>query len=197
MSKVAMSRFLFLGIALFALSGCSDDSSSGDDGSGGTGGSSGSGTGGSGGGGGSNLPDPCTLLSYADVESITGRPIASTEANEGSVTGDPSCIWHATDTFSVFQVALWSSVASYDRSAGMSDALPVPGIGDDAHLASSSRVYVKLGAMAFFTQSMYPVADGQISTEIQAATTGTDLTADDIAEYEAAFRGAKLVEPKL
>jgi len=178
---------------LCALSGCSDDSSSSDDGSGG---SSGSGTGGSGGGG-SNLPDPCTLLSYDDIETITGRPIASTEFNEGALTGDPSCIWHATDTFSVFQVALWSSDDSYDRSAAMSDALPIPGVGDDAHLASSSRVYVKLGTMAFFTQSMYPVADGQISSEIQTATTGTDLSEDEIGEYEAAFRGAKLVEPKL
>jgi hypothetical protein len=189
-----MLKVLLLGIALCALSGCSDDSSSGDDGSGGSGGS---GTGGNGGGGGSQLPDPCTLLSHDDVEIITGRPIASTEFNEGAVTGDPSCIWHATDTFSVFQVALWSSVDNYDRSAGMPDALPVPGLGDDAHLASSSRVYVKLGTMAFFTQSMYPVADGQISTEIQAATTGTDLTEDELAEYEAAFRGAQLVEPKL
>jgi hypothetical protein len=188
MSKASSLEWSLV-VTFLALSGCGGSSS--DNGTGGTGGSGGSG---GSGGTGMNLPDPCTLVTFAELEPIAGIGLVRTE-RIGGLTGDPGCMWYDADDFAVFQVALWNEFVQYDASAMDDDSSPIVGVGEEAHLGTNYTVHVKLPTSAFFAQSLYPVADGQISAEVRASAKGTMM--NELEEYEASYRLAKLVEPRL
>jgi hypothetical protein len=190
MSKTSR-RGWFVAVAVLSLSGCSGSSSNeGAGGSGGGGGTSGTG----GGGGNTSLPDPCTLVTSAQLGAIVDIELVRTERITG-LTGDPSCTWYDADDNAVFQVALWDDLVQYDFSAMQDASSSVTGVGEEAHLGSGYTVHVKLTTNAFFTQALNPVADGQISTEVRASAKGTMMS--ELGEYEAAYRVAKLVEGRL
>jgi hypothetical protein len=141
-----------------------------------------------------NLPDPCTLLTSAELGAIVNVQLVRTERSSG-LTGDPDCMWYDADDRAVFQVSLWDDHEQYDFSAMSPSSSPLSGVGQEAHLGSLNVVHVKLATEAFFTQAMVPAADGQISPEVEAAA--TDAMMNALGAYEAAFRVAKLVEDRL
>jgi hypothetical protein len=191
--SIASGHGWFVAATFLALSGCA--SSSSDGASGGSSGTGGSGSGGTGGMGAmTNRPDPCTLVTSAELGALVDIPLTRTERIAG-LGGDPSCTWYDADDFAVFQVGLWDDHVQYEFSAMGEDSSPLAGVGQEAHLGSGYSVQVKLATEAFFTQSLMPVADGQISSEVRAAAMGSMTS--ELGEYEAAFRAAKLVEDRL
>jgi len=168
------------------LSACSGESSPNDEGSGASGGSGGSGGGSTAG----ELPDPCTLATAAELGPIVGVTLVRTELIRG-LTGVPSCTWFDADDNGVFQLSLWADSIPYDFSKQDPDSVPLSGIGVEAHLGNLYTVHVLTETGAFFTQGLDPVADGQVSPEIQAAI--SPAMVPDLLQYEAAFRFAKLV----
>jgi hypothetical protein len=171
---------LALGLAFSTtLGGCSGDSSD-DEGSGGTGGSAATG-----------LPNPCTLATPAELGAIVDVTIVRSEQIRG-LTGDPGCTWYDASSNAVFQLSLWNGRVQYDYSKDDDDSMPLSGIGAEAYLGVGYTVHVLTDTGdAFFAQSLYPVKDGNVSPEIQAAVS-SDMTSMRL-EYEAALRLAKLV----
>lgn len=79
-----------------------------------------------------DIPDVCTLLSDAEVESLTGRSITQID-KDGGQPGDISryCQWQ----LSAGQLAVFLSRTTAEEFARKNtDADPVPGVGQDAYL---------------------------------------------------------------
>lgn len=176
-------------LALLALlSACSSESSPGGEGSGASGGSGGAG--GSGSTGATDLPAPCTLATPAELGAIVDVTLTRFGEIRG-LTGDPSCTWYDADDNGVFQLSLWDDSIQYDYSKQDDASVPLSGIGVEAHLGFLYTVHVLTETGAFFAQGLEPVADGQVSPEIQSAIS-TEMM-PQLLQYEAAFRLAQLV----
>lgn len=177
-----------LALTLLALlSACSGESSPNNEGSGASGGSGGAGGGSS---TTSDLPDPCTLATPAELGPIVGVTLVREGLIRG-LTGAPNCTWYDADDNGVFQLAIWEDSIPYDFSKEDADSVPLSGIGVEAHLGNLYTVHVLTETGAFFTQALDPVADGQLSPEIQSAISPAMMP--DLLQYEAAFRFAQLV----
>jgi hypothetical protein len=145
---------------------------------------------------GGKLPDPCGLLSMDEIKAVVGKAPAATETSDaGDSLGGPTCTWNDSDGYSVFVLTVLSSPDAFERST-VSISKPVKGVGQDAHLNRLAGLYVKTATHTFYTQSQLPVADGQVSADIQAATKAAGTNEKPPVD-EASFRLAKLVATRL
>jgi hypothetical protein len=172
---------------LSTLGACSGESTPGGEASGGSGGS-----GGGGGSGATGLPNPCTLVTNAELGPIVDKTLTRSEEERSLSGGDPGCTWYDAENYPVFQLALWDDTAPYESTKEDDRSVPLSGIGAEAFLAYGNTVHVmtKKGG-TFFAQALYPAADGKVSSEIQSAVSSDMMP--KVLEYEAAFRLAKLV----
>ena len=79
-----------------------------------------------------DIPDVCTLLSDAEVESLTGRDIVQID-KDGAQPGDISryCQWQV---YGGQLVVFLSRTTAEEFARKNTDAEPVPGVGQDAYL---------------------------------------------------------------
>lgn len=104
---------------------------------------------------GANAPDPCSLLTVAEVSAAVG---AQVEAGKKSSSGPPiageSCIWStATVPLRTFQVALTDGgditvdgldpAGLYEQSVKQFEVTDTPGIGDRAAFGASQAFVLK------------------------------------------------------
>src|SRR5262245_60083426 len=138
-------------------------------------------------------PDPCTILSATEINAILVKPVIK---SKGFVTGgDPACMWYDAENLDTVQIILYRKGDLYDISKSMAGSTPLAGVGTEAHISKFAVVQVKTARRSFFVQSSVGVKDGQIGAEVRAAV--KKATADDLSQYEAGFRLAKLIVSKL
>ncbi|MEV4702379.1 DUF3558 family protein [Actinoplanes sp. NPDC049316] len=92
-----------------------------------------------------DIPDPCTLLSDAEVESLTGRGITRTD-EDGAKPGDTTrfCQWQQPGG----QLAVFlSRTTESDFTVTIDGATPVDGVGEDA-FALAGHLYVLYGTVS-------------------------------------------------
>ena len=90
-----------------------------------------------------NIPDPCTLLSDAEVSELTGRDVTQVD-RDGADANAPTryCQWQQSSG----QLAVFiSRTKSDDFKVAQADAPSMPGIGDDAYWRDG-HLYVLVGA---------------------------------------------------
>src|SRR3954464_12554638 len=143
-----------------------------------------------------SLPDPCGLLSTAEIKNVVGKTPAATEtSNAGDSLSGPTCTWNDADGYSVVVLTVMSQPDAFKRST-VSSSTPVTGVGQDAHFGRLAALYVKTAAHAFWIQSRLPVADGRVGTEVRTAMASAGSSAKKDVD-EASFRLAKLVTTRL
>lgn len=80
---------------------------------------------------GANIPDPCTLLSDAEVTDLTGRDITQVD-KDGADASAPTryCQWQQSSG----QLAVFLARSNSDEfKVAQADSPSIPGIGDDAY----------------------------------------------------------------
>lgn len=95
-------------------------------------------------GDGGNIPDPCTLLTKADVTSLTGRNVTRID-KDGASDGDVSrfCQWQQSSG----QLAIFLTRTTADEfKVTVAEAKHVDGLGDDAYTANG-HLYVLDGTV--------------------------------------------------
>lgn len=94
-------------------------------------------------GAGAIFPDPCTLLSDAEVTQLTGRDITQIDEDGADATASTRyCQWQQSSG----QLAvLLSRTTSDDFKVAQADSPPIPGIGDGAY-SRDGHLYVLVGA---------------------------------------------------
>ena len=92
---------------------------------------------------GGNIPDPCTLLSDAEVTQLTGRDITQIDKDGADATASTRyCQWQQSSG----QLAVFlSRTTSDDFKVAQADSPSIPGIGDDAY-SRDGHLYVLVGA---------------------------------------------------
>jgi hypothetical protein len=93
---------------------------------------------------GGDLPDPCTLLTRADVEDLTGREVTQID-EDGGAGGDVTrhCQWQQSGG----QLAVFlTRTTPEDFDVTIAEAEWVDGVGQDAH-AHSGHLYVLHGTV--------------------------------------------------
>ena len=81
-------------------------------------------------GGAGNIPDPCTLLSDAEVAQLTGRDITQIDKDGADATASTRyCQWQQ---FSGQLAVFLSRTTGDDFKVAQADSPSLPGIGDDA-----------------------------------------------------------------
>ena len=95
--------------------------------------------------GGGNIPDPCTLLSDAEVNELTGRDITQTDRDGADTSASTRyCQWQQSSG----QLAVFiSRTTGADFTAARADSPSVPGLGDDAY-SRDGHLYVLDGMVA-------------------------------------------------
>jgi hypothetical protein len=91
---------------------------------------------------GANFPDPCTLLSDAEVTGLTGRDITQID-KDGADASAPTryCQWQQSSG----QLAVFVARSNAEEfKTAQADAPSIPGIGDDAYWRDS-HLYVLVG----------------------------------------------------
>jgi hypothetical protein len=140
---------------------------------------------------GGSAPDPCTLVTIAEIQPIVERTLTIAEPVPSG--DDRVCDWQDANTFTLLTVMAFASVARFD---GAKDATKtIAGLGDDAFIGLNSAVYVKLKQKAFFAQALVQVKDGVVGPEVRAAAGNVDAT--ELGKDEASYRLAKIVASKL
>jgi hypothetical protein len=93
---------------------------------------------------GGNIPDPCTLLSDAEVTQLTGRDITQIDKDGADATASTRyCQWQQSSG----QLAVFiSRTTSDDFKVAQADSPSIPGIGDDAY-SRDGHLYVLVGAI--------------------------------------------------
>lgn len=94
---------------------------------------------------GSGLPDPCTLLSRAEVTDLTGRPITEVDPDDAK-PGDGAryCQWQQDGG----QLALFLARTTPDEfTAGISEAQPVDGVDGHDAFSLAGHLYVLDGGI--------------------------------------------------
>lgn len=102
--------------------------------------------------GGESLPDPCTLVTAAEVETAIGAPVGEgiSELVSNPTTGEGrSCRIQATAGRAEAMVEVWPSPAGYESYKEFMDGFggvqDVPGVGDDAFTVGRTEVQVLKG----------------------------------------------------
>lgn len=93
-------------------------------------------------GAGGNFPDPCTLLSDAEVTQLTGRDITQIDKDGADATAPTRyCQWQQSSG----QLAVFlSHTTSGDFKVAQADAPSIPGVGEDAY-SKDGHLYVLVG----------------------------------------------------
>ncbi len=93
---------------------------------------------------GGNIPDPCTLLSDAEVTQLTGRDITQVDKDGADATASTRyCQWQQSSG----QLAVFlSRTTSDDFNVARADSPSIPGIGQDAY-SRDGHLYVLVGAI--------------------------------------------------
>ena len=91
---------------------------------------------------GGNFPDPCTLLSDADVTQLTGRDITQVDKDGADPTASTRyCQWQqSTGQLAVFL----SHTTSNDFQVAQADSPTIAGVGDGAY-SRDGHLYVLVG----------------------------------------------------
>ncbi|MEV4636885.1 DUF3558 family protein [Actinoplanes sp. NPDC049548] len=92
-----------------------------------------------------DIPDPCTLLSKAEVKNLTGRGITQMD-EDGATAGDVSrfCQWQQPDG----QLAVFlARTTESDFQVKIAEAEPVDGVGEDA-FSLAGHLYVLYGTVS-------------------------------------------------
>jgi hypothetical protein len=91
---------------------------------------------------GGNIPDPCTLLSDAEVTTLTGRDITQVDKDGADATASTRyCQWQQSSG----QLAVFISRSNGDDfKVAQADSPSIPGIGDDAY-SRDGHLYVLVG----------------------------------------------------
>jgi len=91
---------------------------------------------------GGNIPDPCTLLSDAEVTGLTGRDITQIDNDGGQATAATRyCQWQQSSG----QLAVFIARSNSDEfTVAQADSPSIPGIGDDAYWRDG-HLYVLVG----------------------------------------------------
>jgi hypothetical protein len=91
---------------------------------------------------GANIPDPCTLLSDAEVTDLTGRDITQIDKDGGDASAPTRyCQWQQSSG----QLAVFLARSNSDEfKVAQADAPSIPGIGDDAYWRDG-HLYVLVG----------------------------------------------------
>jgi len=91
---------------------------------------------------GGNIPDPCTLLSDAEVTGLTGRDITQIDNDGGQATAATRyCQWQQSSG----QLAVFIARSTGDEfKVAQAEAPSIPGIGDDAYWRDG-HLYVLVG----------------------------------------------------
>lgn len=89
-----------------------------------------------------NMPDPCTLLSDAEVTELTGRQITQIDKDGADATAPTRyCQWQQDSG----QLAVFiTRSTAHDFAVAKSDAASIPGIGDDAYW-EDGHLFVLIG----------------------------------------------------
>ena len=91
---------------------------------------------------GANIPDPCTLLSDAEVTGLTGRDITQID-KDGADASAPTryCQWQQSSG----QLAVFLARSNSDEfEVAKADSPSIPGLGDDAYWRDG-HLYVLVG----------------------------------------------------
>lgn len=91
-----------------------------------------------------NIPDPCTLLSDAEVTQLTGRDITQIDRDGADASASTRyCQWQQSSG----QLAVFiTRTTAGDFTAARADSPAIPGIGDDAY-AREGHLYVLDGTI--------------------------------------------------
>ena len=91
---------------------------------------------------GGNFPDPCTLLSDAEVTQLTGRDITQVDKDGADPTASTRyCQWQQSSG----QLAIFlSPMTSNDFQVAQADSPTIPGVGDGAY-SRDGHLYVLVG----------------------------------------------------
>jgi hypothetical protein len=103
--------------------------------------------------GGGSLPDPCTLVTAAEVETAIGAPVGEgiSELVSNPTTGEGrSCRFEAADGRAEAMVEVWPNPgelfeAYKEHQNGFGGIEDVPGLGDDAFTVGNTQVEVLKG----------------------------------------------------
>ena len=90
-----------------------------------------------------NIPDPCTLLSDAEVSELTGRDVTQVD-RDGADANAPTRTSQWQESSGQLAVFI-SRTKSDDFKVAQADAPSMPGIGDDAYWRDG-HLYVLVGA---------------------------------------------------
>ncbi|BCY08331.1 DUF3558 family protein [Actinoplanes sp. L3-i22] len=113
-----------------------------------------------------DIPNPCTLLSKAEVTSLTGRTITQID-EDGADDGDVTrfCQWQQNDG----QLAVFlSRTTEAEFKVTTADATRVDGVGEDAYSASG-HLYVLYGTVQIDVYSRGDAEEQNIVTATKVA----------------------------
>jgi hypothetical protein len=158
-----MRARLFILAAVLAVTGCSSDQ-----GSPVTGSSTPPATASGGGGQASDLPDPCSLLTKAEVDAATGGSFAEGAINT-LVSQDhlQACDWQSSGIATV--QALVTSVDAFDTSRQV--AVDTYGSADDVSIPGAKRAYVVKGGF------LIGMDMGEVFLQVSYIATGSNVAA--------------------
>jgi hypothetical protein len=138
--------------------------------------------------------DPCKLLTNDELTQIFGSAHAIT-TSKGFVTGgDQACMWYDQDNFDSVQLIL-EQAKDFEAGKVLGEPRPLPGIGVEAYLSRHGTLMVKTATGAFHAQAVFPAGDGKVSDAVRTAAAGA--TEQDLAQYEASLRIARMVIDRL
>ena len=111
------------------------------------------------------IPDPCTLLSKADVADLTGRTVSQTDEDGQQGEGTRYCQWQQPGgQLDVFL----SRTTEADFTIAIADAQPVDGVGEDA-FSLSGHLYVLYGTVSIDVYSRGDSDEKNLAVEKQIA----------------------------
>jgi hypothetical protein len=111
------------------------------------------------------IPDPCTLLSKADVADLTGRQVSQMDEDGQDGQGTRYCQWQQpSGQLDVFL----SRTTEADFKIAIADAQPVDGVGEDA-FSLSGHLYVLYGTVSIDVYSRGDSDEKNLAVEKQIA----------------------------
>lgn len=115
-------------------------------------------------------PNPCTIVSAADVTAITGS--SATPSGPKSVNRGVNCTWHPANGGSLL-VQVYQGKQFYDPSMQAPNAKKLSGIGDDAYLADFAPTRAEVGFLkgdtAVFIQGLSVTSSDAVVTAAKDA----------------------------
>ena len=111
------------------------------------------------------IPDPCTLLSKAEVADLTGRTVSQLDEDGQPGEGTRYCQWQQPGgQLDVFL----SRTTEADFTIAIADAQPVDGVGEDA-FSLSGHLYVLYGTVSIDVYSRGDSDEKNLAVEKQIA----------------------------